>query len=130
MPTQQYEQILKDIESEMTPLQALVVDLLKRHPKGRTRRELVRGVYGKRVENIANSSEDRKIRLAIVELRKKCVPIVASSGKAGYRLDPSKEGAEQLAAWYESFAKKGLAMSRVIRKRWGLRDTQMGLGLE
>jgi len=46
--------------------------------------------------NLSNDLYDRKIRKAIKSLRKRMIPIISSSGKAGYRLDTSPEAIQNM----------------------------------
>jgi len=52
--------------------------------------------------NLSNDPHDRKIRKAIERMRECLIPIVASSGKAGYRLDTSPEVIQNMLAELES----------------------------
>jgi hypothetical protein len=45
-----------------------------------------------------NDTKDRKVRKAIEALRGRLVPIVSSSGQAGYRLDTSTEARGRMLA--------------------------------
>ena len=52
--------------------------------------------------NLSNDPHDRKIRKAIESLRNRMIPIVSSSGKAGYRLDTSPEAIQNMIAELKS----------------------------
>ena len=91
--TPQYERLLAELDAgELRELERKVLDALLKAPGGITRRGLIRVVYGVEAQrNLSNDSHDRKIRKAIESLRNRMIPIISSSGKAGYRLDTSPE---------------------------------------
>ena len=96
-----YEELLKELAAELPEIERKVFDALKRNPKGLKREQLVAIVYGGTVRAgslLNNSSTDRKVRKAIESLRGRMVPIVSSSGQAGYRLDTSREARERMLA--------------------------------
>ena len=96
--TPQYERLLAELDAgELSELALKVFDALQKAPNGITRRGLVRAIYGVEAQrNLSNDPHDRKIRKAIESLRKRLIPIVSSSGKAGYRLDTSPEAVENM----------------------------------
>jgi hypothetical protein len=110
MPTTiQYDLILQDLAGDkLTELARKVFDQLKAHPDGLTRFELLEHIFGPgfrynaEKRGLANSSEDRKIREAIEELRNNGVPVVSSSGAPGYRLDTSEEAVSAMVAEWQS----------------------------
>jgi hypothetical protein len=109
MTTPVYEQILEELQVELSELERKIFNVLKWSPDGITRRSLVYEIYGVYVGNgddINNNKHDRKIRLAIASMQDRLVPIVSSSGKAGYRMDTSRENAEKMAMEMESRAAK------------------------
>lgn len=113
-----YDQILSELEVELSKLERDVFEALSLNPDGLTRRQLVREVYGYTVmptEDLGNNADDRKIRIAISSMQQRLVPIVSSSGKAGYRLDASRETAEKMAVEMESRAAKLREKARRIR---------------
>lgn len=93
-----YDKILMDLTNgEMSVLQRQVLDVLKSNPGGQTREQLCIAIYG-----FVSSSNDRKVRLAIGALRDMLVPIVANSGKAGYRLDVSESAIREMMGEWRS----------------------------
>lgn len=109
MITPQYEQILVELAGEaLTDLAKKVFSELKAHPDGLTRYELLEKIYGAGARYIAekrglaNSTDDRKIREAIEDLRNNGVPVVSSSGAPGYRLDASPEAVGAMVAEWQS----------------------------
>lgn len=97
-----YEQILKELSAgELSEIERKVFDALKAHPKGLNRQQLVAIVFGEMTKAGSvnnNNTKDRKVRKAIETLRARLVPIVSSSGRAGYRLDVSREAREKMIA--------------------------------
>ena len=93
-PSQVYEQMLEELQSEINEFERRVFEALRKHPHGLTRPQLVAIVYRERQADITsnNDRKDRKVRKAIQSLREQGVPIISSSGRAGYRLDASPEG--------------------------------------
>jgi hypothetical protein len=92
-----YERLLEELAAgEMTKLQRKVFSLLKDHPDGLTRGNLVFMIYGYVPSNLGNDNNDRKIRKAIEALRRRLFPIVSTSSQAGYRLDVSRETVEKM----------------------------------
>jgi hypothetical protein len=100
----QYEKPLAELDaSEWSELEHRVLDALLEAPNGITRRGLIRVVYGVEAQrNLSNDPYDRKTRKAIESLRKRLIPIVSSSGKAGYRLDTSPEAIQNMIAELKS----------------------------
>lgn len=100
--TQVYDHILEDLEAgELGVIERKVFEALKAHPEGLRREQLVAIVFGATVKAGGlknNSSQDRKIRLAIAALRERMVPVTSSSAAAGYRLDTSAEGRRRMVA--------------------------------
>jgi hypothetical protein len=98
--TEVYEQLLKELKVELDDLEKSVFNALSKNPDGLTRPQLVaivfREVRPARVMN--NDTKDRKVRKAIESLRQKGVPILSTSGKAGYRLDVSEKGKRAMLA--------------------------------
>lgn len=102
-PEQIYTQILAELEGELSTLERAIFEALRNNPQGLTRRALVAAVYHTAPSgNLSNDTRDRKIRLAIQKLREKGVPIISSSGLAGYKLDASPEGRARMLADLES----------------------------
>ena len=102
--TPQYEKLLAELDAgELSELERKVLDALLKAPGGITRRGLIRVIYGVEAQrNLSNDPNDRKIRKAIESLRDRMVPIVSSSGKAGYRLDTSPEAIQNMIAELKS----------------------------
>lgn len=107
--TPKYDQLLAELAAgELSDLEQKVLDLLSVHPEGLTRYELLEMVFGPGARylaekrGLANCTEDRKIREAIESLRNNGVPVVSSSGKAGYRLDTSAEAVGSMIAEWQS----------------------------
>ena len=96
--TLNYEKLLVELNAgELSQLERKVLDALLKPSSGITRRGLVRVIYGVEAQhNISNDPNDRKIRKAIESLRSRNIPIVSSSGKAGYRLDTSPEAIQNM----------------------------------
>ena len=79
------------------------MDALLKAPKGLTRQGLIRIVFSVEPQrNLANDPHDRKIRKGIEGLRNRMIPIISSSGEAGYRLDTSPEAIENMIRELES----------------------------
>jgi hypothetical protein len=110
MPTTpQYDQLLADLAAgQLNTLEHQVLELLTNVPQGLTRYDLLEKAFGPEARQfaeergLANSTDDRKIRETIESLRNKGVPIVSSSGKAGYRLDTSQEAVGAMIAEWQS----------------------------
>ena len=98
MPTTPtYDHLLTEISDE---LQRQVLEILAANPQGISRSSLIAKIYGVWVPQaeLASSTYDRKIRLAIKSLRKMGFSIVSSSGKAGYHLSEDPEEIQAFAA--------------------------------
>jgi SMC interacting uncharacterized protein involved in chromosome segregation len=102
--TPQYERLLAELNAgELSELERKVLDALLKAPGGITRRGLIRVVYGVEAQrNLSNAPHDRKIRKVIESLRNHLIPIVSSSGKAGYSLDTSPEDIQNMIAELKS----------------------------
>lgn len=94
--TPQYEKLLVELNAgELPVIERKILDALYQAPKGLTRRELVRIVFGQEAHtNLGNDTKDRKIRKAIESLRNRGIPIISNSGQAGYKLDTDPENIE------------------------------------
>jgi hypothetical protein len=96
-----YKRILSELEGQLTDIERRIVDALVGHPNGRNRAELVMDVFGVAPKpNISNDTNDRKNREAIASLFLKGVPIMSTSGQAGYWISWSEN--DLLAAIAES----------------------------
>lgn len=96
-----YEELLSELVIELPEIERKVFNALKRNPAGLKREQLVAIVFGAAVKAgtlLNNDPKDRKVRKAIESLRGRMVPIVSSSGQAGYRLDTSREARERMLA--------------------------------
>lgn len=90
--TDVYDRILQELAAgEMDKLEVKIFESLRRvYPATLTRYDLLECVFGYRPEeheNLNNNTDDRKIRSAIASMFEKGVPIVSTSGGAGYRID-------------------------------------------
>jgi hypothetical protein len=96
--TSQHEKLLTVLDDgKLGELECRVLEVLLKAPNGITRRGLVRAIYGVEAQrNLSNDPYDRKIRKAIESLRKRMIPIISSSGKAGYRMDTSPEAIQNM----------------------------------
>jgi hypothetical protein len=90
-----YELILGEWEKELEDLERKIFQALRSaYPDGLTRRELIFSVYGVLVhkdEDLNNNAMDRKIRKTIAAMFDNLIPVVSSSGSAGYRLELDPE---------------------------------------
>ena len=94
-----YEHMLEELAGgELTELQRSLFGLLKAHPEGLTRQELVMKIYGYWPTDVNGNSDDRKIRKAVERMRQRLFPIVSTSSKPGYRLDTSREAVNKMIA--------------------------------
>lgn len=90
--TEVYETILQELaDGELDELEIKVFHFLRRvYPASLTRYDLLECIFGQRPaedENLNNNTDDRKIRAAIASMFEKGVPIVSTSGGAGYHID-------------------------------------------
>ena len=92
--TPEYKKLKSELNAGELPILAYkILELLSQAPSGLSRRELVRKVFGgKPITHLGNDTRDRKIRKGIESLRDKGIPIVSTSGKAGYRLETDPQG--------------------------------------
>ena len=129
--TEIYEHILDELANgELDELELKVFHFLRRvYPAALTRRDLIECIIGYRPaeeEDINNNTDDRKIRTAIASMFEKGVPIVSTSGGAGYHIDIDLEQwdkvAAELKAKKETISKKVDATHRIIRmiKKYGI----------
>ena len=100
----QYEKLLAEMNAgELSEIDRRVLEVLMKAPSGVTRRGLVQAIYGMEAQrNLSNDPHDRKIRKAIERMRECLIPIFASSGKTGYRLDTSPEAIQNMITEMES----------------------------
>jgi hypothetical protein len=102
-----YETLLEEIaEGALNDRQRSIFALLKRHPEGLTRHELVQKLDGYTPLDINNDRADRRNRKAIELMRQRLFPIVSDSRKAGYRLDTSRDAVLKMIAELQSRKQK------------------------
>lgn len=123
--TTQYEKILDDLAAgELTTLARSVFGLLKRIPGGCTRLQLIEYCYGPEAASkaakrgLSNSEEDRKIREAIEFMRDNMIPIVATSGRAGYRLETDTALIREMVGEWKTRIAKMQARVTSWENRW------------
>lgn len=111
-PDQIYEQLLQSLENgELNKLERQIFNLLKEHPAGLSRQDLVFKIQGYWPDTLDGNTDDRKNRKAIQRLRERLVPIISTSGQPGYRLDISRDGVDQMLA--ELRSKKNLLEQQI-----------------
>lgn len=95
-----YELVMGEWEQELEDIEKKIFQALKKaYPEGRTRRELICDVFGHVVsdnDDLNNSGMDRKIRKTIAKMFDDLIPIVSSSGAAGYRLELGEKPIRQM----------------------------------
>ena len=123
--TDQYQRILDELaDGELDELQAKVFHFLRKvYPASLTRRELIDCIYGYRPadeEDLNNNTDDRKIRTAISTMFELGVPVVSTSGGAGYRIDIDMNSWNdmivELQGKKKSFERKIEAAQRIVMK--------------
>lgn len=94
--TPEYKKLLMELNAgELPIIVRKIMDALLQAPKGLTRKGLIRILFDEEPENnLSNDTRDRKIRKGIEYLRNLGIPIVSTSGKAGYKLDTDPENIE------------------------------------
>ncbi len=102
--TPEYEKLLAELNAgELPIIVRKILDALLQAPKGLTRKDLIRIVFGKEPDNnLSNDTSDRKIRKGIEYLRNLGFPIVSTSGKAGYKLDIDSKNIDEMIREWES----------------------------
>jgi len=102
--TLEYEKLLAELNAgELPVLELKILEALLQAPKGLTRKGLIRIVFREEPQtNLGNDTRDRKIRKGIESLRNVGIPIVSTSGKAGYKLDTNPENIECMIKEWES----------------------------
>jgi DNA-binding winged helix-turn-helix (wHTH) protein len=102
--TPEYEKLLAELKAGELPLMARnILEALFQAPKGLTRKGLIRIVFGEEPQtNLGNDTRDRKIRKGIETLRNHGIPIVSTSGKAGYQLDTDPKNIECMIREWKS----------------------------
>ena len=100
-----YDAIFDEWEAELDDLTVKIFQSLRQaYPESRTRRALIKDVYGVTIPanaDLNNNKYDRKIRLTIARMFDDLIPVVSSSSKAGYRLDLSEETLRKLVGEFE-----------------------------
>jgi hypothetical protein len=95
-----YELVMEEWEQELEDIEQKIFKALKNvYPESLTRRELIYVVYGVVVPidvDLNNNAMDRKIRKTIAKMFDDLIPIVSSSGAAGYRLDLSEDTIQKM----------------------------------
>lgn len=120
--TLKYEGIQLELESgALDEIQCAIHRLLLKTPQGLTRAELIREVFGEEPgRNLGNNTLDRKIRKGIERLRDLGVPIVSTSGKAGYKIqtDPTEIAAmiDEMESRIRHLKQKVQAIERFLRR--------------
>lgn len=123
--TDVYERILQELaDGELEELEVKIFHFLRRvYPATLTRRDLLDMVFGYRPadeEDLNNNTDDRKIRTAIASMYEKGVPIVSTSGGAGYHIDIDLDKWDKVAAELEAkkdtISKKIDATYRIVGK--------------
>ena len=112
-----YEQIKKDLESgELKEREAAILTALLYHTNGLTREALVRITDGREAYTDINADPaDRKNRRAIAALRERLIPVQSSSGEAGYRLDATVEGLQEMLTEMEARKERAAEKANQIR---------------
>jgi DNA-binding winged helix-turn-helix (wHTH) protein len=101
--TSEYEKLLVDLKTELPYIQYKILEALLQAPRGSNRRGLIRAVFGEEPQtNLGNDTRDRKIRKGIESLRNRGIPIVSTSGRAGYKLDTNPKNIECMIKEWES----------------------------
>lgn len=114
-----YESLIEELAAgELSVLQRSIFELLREHPDGLDRYQLVMHIYGYIPVKIDGNTDDRKIRKAIEKLRSRNFPIVSTSGRPGYRLDTSREAAEKMLSELHSRIKNMQQQAEAVSKFW------------
>jgi hypothetical protein len=69
---------------------------------------------------LGSDPNDRKNRKGIEDLRNRLIPIVSSSGEAGYRLDTSPEAIGNMVLEWESHIAHLQQKVKIARQHYGL----------
>ena len=104
--TQAYEKIKATAPADLQKSIMKVLDFARVNSPGInvTKHDLILNIYGKHISGtqLTSSTEDRQIRDAIADLQLAGYPIIASSGKPGYRLAAKREEIEEYVAELEA----------------------------
>jgi len=120
--TAQYQKLLNELESgELNEIERKILEALLKAPKGLTRQGLIGIVFTVESQrNLGNDPHDRKICKGIESLRNRLIPIVSSSGEAGYRLDTSPDAIENMVLEWESRIAHLQQKVQIARQHYGL----------
>ncbi len=122
--TDVYQSILDELANgELEELEMTIFHFLRGvYPAALTRYDLLEYVWGYRPaenENLNNNKDDRKNREAIASMFLKGVPVVSTSGGAGYRIDINLQSWDEVVHELEgrknSIAEKADAARRIVR---------------
>ena len=118
----QYQKLLNELEAgELNEIERKILEALMKAPKGLTRQGLIRVVFSVEPQhNLGNDPHDRKIRKGIESLRNRLIPIVSSSGEAGYRLDTSPDAIENMVIEWESRIAHLQQKVQIARQHYGM----------
>ncbi|HPO85125.1 MAG TPA: HTH domain-containing protein [Candidatus Hydrogenedentes bacterium] len=122
--TLKYEGIQLELESgALDEIQCAIHRLLLKTPQGLTRAELIQEVFGEEPgRNLGNNTHDRKIRKGIERLRDLGVPIVSTSGRAGYKIqtDPAEIAAmiDEMESRIRHLRQKVQSIERFLHRGW------------
>jgi hypothetical protein len=101
--TPEYEKLLAELKADLPGILYKILEALLQAPKGLNRKGLIRIVFGEEPQaNLGNDTRDRKIRKGIESLRNLGIPIVSTSGRAGYKLDTNPKNIECMIKEWES----------------------------
>lgn len=124
--TREYDEIQEELaaNNNLGKLKLKILTLLKQHPDGLTRLDLIEKIFGIEARlvaetQLAKDGKDRKIRKAIEALRDDAILIEASFGRAGYRLSPGApppDVVENMIAEWGSMIKKLKNRIRMARR--------------
>ena len=120
--TPQYQKLLNELKSgELTEIERKILEALLKAPNGLTRQGLICIFFAMEPQrNLANDPYDRKIRKGIEGLRNMMVPIISSSGEAGYRLDTSRGAIENMIRELESRIAHLQQKVQIARRLYGI----------
>jgi hypothetical protein len=109
MHTAAYDDILSQLKAgELRRRAGLILRLLQDYPQGLDRANLVFGTDGYWPANLANDPKDRMNRETIRAMREQGIPVTATSGAAGYRLDASEDALLAMRDEYAARAARAL----------------------
>jgi hypothetical protein len=104
--TQVYEQMVASTPADLPARIMQVLEYALKNSPGInvTKQDMIKNVYGKFIEKarLSGTTEERQLRDTIADLQVSGYPIIASSGKAGYRLAQNKAEIEEYVSELES----------------------------